>query len=320
MASLNSLASRCSPATRSRTRLRSPGPTSGAGHSDPSTRSAQPRMAASTATQPRRRSATACRASTNGSRSRPVLSPTGPAPPRTPASPPMAQRRSDHLVARAIRLPSSATGPATSSASNSVRPFRPIVDYEGVKIQDLLPPGYRYIAGLRGHEVASRSTPSAGTTGHGVGRRLSPSPSGTTATSVHDGNTFRWVIAAEFTDNNAGAANDINANLQKLVHNNNGGLVFQMRDQAAAEWTEPQVRLAKGVDHVNTAGVERRRLRRLAQRLRHTRRGRGRRRRRLPRRRVEHRQHRCARNRSAGSSPGRLRLCRHHPRSRRVHL
>ncbi|MEZ5229731.1 MAG: hypothetical protein R2710_24655 [Acidimicrobiales bacterium] len=40
-----------------------------------------------------------------------------------------------------------------------------------------------------------------------------------------------------------------------MVHNDNGGLVYQLRDQAAAVWTEPEVRLAKGVNDVNNGAA-----------------------------------------------------------------
>ena len=128
--------------------------------------------------------------------------------------------------------------------------FGPDVNYEGVQIQDLLPPGYTYINGSATRVATVDTIP---------GTTFTESPSVVSFTVsgsgvVDDiGNEFRWVLAAQLNDNTEGVALDINANLQKLIHNNNGGLVFQLRDQAAAEWTEPEVRLAKGVDHVNTA-------------------------------------------------------------------
>ena len=124
------------------------------------------------------------------------------------------------------------------------------LDYAGVKIQDLLPPGYRYLTDSAKRVPAVDTI--GGTTAAGSARVVTFIV-GDAGLVNPSGNTFRWVIAAEFTANNAGAANDINANLQKMVHNNSAGLVYQYRDEAAAVWTEPQVRLAKGVDHVNTA-------------------------------------------------------------------
>lgn len=123
------------------------------------------------------------------------------------------------------------------------------VDYEGVTIQDLLPPGYAYITGSA-TRIAGIDTLSATT--------VTESPSIVTFTVASggdveaDGNEFRWVIAATVGPVDEGAALDINANLQKMVWNNNGGRVFQLRDETPAEWAEPQLRLAKGVAAVDS--------------------------------------------------------------------
>lgn len=123
------------------------------------------------------------------------------------------------------------------------------VDFEGVQIQDILPAGYTYISGSAAR-VTSEDTIGAGTT-------VTESPNLVTFDVNGDGNVdatgleFRWVIAARISSNADGEANDINANLQKMISNNNGGLVYQFRDQAEVIWTEPEVRLAKGVADVN---------------------------------------------------------------------
>ena len=122
------------------------------------------------------------------------------------------------------------------------------VDFEGVQIQDILPPGYTYITSSAARVASIDTIP---------GTTLTESPNVITFAPSGDGNVeatgneFRWVIAARINDNTDGEANDINANLQKLIFNDNGGLVYQLRDQATVEWTEPEVRLAKGVADVN---------------------------------------------------------------------
>ncbi len=126
--------------------------------------------------------------------------------------------------------------------------FPASVDFEGVQIQDILPVGHTYVTGSAAR-VTTIDTISATT--------VTEAPNLVTFEVSGDGNVeatgneFRWVIAARITDNTDGEANDINANLEKMVHNNNGGLVYQFRDQAAVEWTEPEVRIAKGVADVN---------------------------------------------------------------------
>ncbi len=126
------------------------------------------------------------------------------------------------------------------------------VDYEGVAITDLLPPGYRYIDGSASR-VISTDTLTTTTVASSTASQVVFDVSGGNVDAA--GNVFLWTIAAELTDNTEGAAYDINANLLKMVHNNNGGLVYQLRDEAAAEWTEPEVRLAKGVRDVNDVTV-----------------------------------------------------------------
>lgn len=126
------------------------------------------------------------------------------------------------------------------------------VDFEGVQIQDILPVGYTYINGS-----AARVVPDT----VGAGTTVTESPNLVTFNVSGDGNVdatgleFRWVIAARINSNADGEANDINANLEKMVTNNNGGLVTQFRDQSAVIWTEPEVRLAKGVADVNAGAA-----------------------------------------------------------------
>ncbi len=126
------------------------------------------------------------------------------------------------------------------------------VDFEGVQIQDVLPAGYTYITGS-----AARVAPDT----IGAGTTVTETPNLVTFNVSGDGNVdasgleFRWVIGAVITSNDDGEANDIDANLQKMITNNNGGLVYQFRDQSAAIWTEPEVRLAKGVEDLNAGAA-----------------------------------------------------------------
>ncbi|MGI9614013.1 MAG: SdrD B-like domain-containing protein, partial [Acidimicrobiales bacterium] len=122
------------------------------------------------------------------------------------------------------------------------------VNYEGATIQELMPPGYNYIAGSAQRIAAGDTLPTTTFTETPEAVTFTVGGSGDVG---NNGNSFQWVVAADITNNALGEALDINANLEKLVHNNNGGLVFQLRDQTDAEWTEPQVRVATGVDSVN---------------------------------------------------------------------
>lgn len=120
--------------------------------------------------------------------------------------------------------------------------FPSLIEYETVTIQDLLPPGYSYIPGSE----AAVGVDDMGAIGFDeTSLRWSP------GTVDNTGREFQRVIAALVGDPDQGSALDINENLQKMTHNNNGGLVYQYRDGVPAEWTEPEVRLAKGVDNVN---------------------------------------------------------------------
>ena len=132
--------------------------------------------------------------------------------------------------------------------------FPPDTDYEGVVVQDLLPPGYEYIAGSAARIVPGDTLPDTVATGSDSLVSFALEDTGGDAGDVGaDGHEFLWVIGATLVEPDTAVALDINENLQKLVHNNNGGLVFQLRDGAPAVWTEPQLRLAKGVSAVDSA-------------------------------------------------------------------
>ena len=138
-----------------------------------------------------------------------------------------------------------ASGPATSSASSSGATFPAQVDYENVIIEDLLPPGYAYVAGSAARVTSIDDFPGATFTPGNLRWSL--------GTVDNAGRDFRWVIAVRVGVPDDGVAGDIDANLQKMIHNQNGGIVFQYRDEAPAEWTEPEVDLVKGVKAVDAA-------------------------------------------------------------------
>ncbi len=139
-------------------------------------------------------------------------------------------------------------GPGDVTCFELAASFPSDATYEGTTIQDLLPPGYEYIPGSATRIDATDTL---------VDTTVVESPQVVTFNVAgsgevgNNGNEFLWVIAATITDNTEGEAADINANLQKLVHNNNGGLVFQLRDATPVEWAEPQVMIAKGVADVD---------------------------------------------------------------------
>jgi large repetitive protein len=117
------------------------------------------------------------------------------------------------------------------------------VDYENVIIEDLLPPGYEYVAGSAARVTSIDDFPGATFTPGNLRWSL--------GTVDNAGRDFRWVIAVRVGVPDDGEAGDIVANLQKMIHNQNGGVVFQYRDEAPAEWTEPEVDLVKGVKAVD---------------------------------------------------------------------
>ncbi len=119
------------------------------------------------------------------------------------------------------------------------------VDYENVFIEDLLPPGYAYVAGSAARVTSIDDFPGATFTPGNLRWSL--------GTVDNAGRDFRWVIAVRVGVPDDGEAGDINANLQKMIHNQNGGVVFQYRDEAPAEWTEPELDLVKGVKAVDAA-------------------------------------------------------------------
>ncbi len=121
--------------------------------------------------------------------------------------------------------------------------FPSLVDYENTVVADLLPPGYAYVTGSAARISGVDDLP--GTTFDDTTLRWN------LGTVDSPGHNFRWVIAARAGVPDSHRAADIVANLEKLTHNQNGGLVFQYRDQAPMEWAEPEVTLSKGVKAVS---------------------------------------------------------------------
>ncbi len=144
--------------------------------------------------------------------------------------------------------PEAGYGPGDIVCFELAATFPPNVDFEGVQIQDIMPTGYTYINGSAARVVAVDTIASTTVTESPQIVTFAVSGDGDVEST---GNEFLWTVAARITDNADGAANDINANLMKLVNNNNGGVVFQLRDQATTAWTEPEARLGKGVEDVD---------------------------------------------------------------------
>ena len=139
--------------------------------------------------------------------------------------------------------------------------FPGFVDSAGVKITDLLPPGFEYVAGSARRVTAAGNAPadtlagttvSADTSGANDVISFEVASIGGLVPSSPTGQQFHWTIATRLLDPNLGAAYDINANLMKMTTRNSAFEVFQFRDQSTAEWTEPQVKLDKRNNAVGT--------------------------------------------------------------------
>ncbi len=125
------------------------------------------------------------------------------------------------------------------------------IDADGVVVEDLLPAQFSLVAGSA-RQVTTGATPDT-LTGTTVSEDTSGANDIVTFTlassgqvpSSPGGQQFHWTIAARLVDPNLSAAYDINANLMKMTTRNTAGSVFMYRDQATAEWTEPQVKLDK---------------------------------------------------------------------------
>lgn len=120
------------------------------------------------------------------------------------------------------------------------------VDSAGVRIDDLLPPSFSYVTGSATRVTAFNPDTLSGTT-ITESSNLVTFNVGSGGAVTNAGETFHWTIAARVGAPPLGAAADIVANLLKMTIRNTDNEVFQFRDQASAEWTEPQIRLTKGV-------------------------------------------------------------------------
>ncbi len=145
-------------------------------------------------------------------------------------------------------------GPGDYVCFELVATFPADIDADGVEIQDFLPAQLAYVAN------SARRVTSGGSPDTLPGTNVTADTSGANDTvtfavdgtgqvpSGGSGQRFRWTIAARLVDPTLAAADDVNANLMKMTTSNSAGDVFQFRDQAAIEWTEPQVRLDKSND------------------------------------------------------------------------
>ncbi len=126
------------------------------------------------------------------------------------------------------------------------------LDYDQTLVTDILPPGFAYVTGsaTRVDSFVSPAHPDPDTlagTAVTEAAQVVEFRLGAAGVVGDLGHQFRWVLAATLQDPDDAAAADISVNLQKLWHSNTSGSVLQYRDEAKAEWTEPQLNLTKGV-------------------------------------------------------------------------
>jgi uncharacterized repeat protein (TIGR01451 family)/fimbrial isopeptide formation D2 family protein len=102
-------------------------------------------------------------------------------------------------------------------------------------VKDFLPAGFAFVGAAYG-------------AGHTAARPDAVSDGGVISWTLPDeasGNVFQAIVTSTISDPAAAADGDITANLAKLTFTNTAGAVFQLRDQADAVWTEPQLTTAK---------------------------------------------------------------------------
>ena len=134
--------------------------------------------------------------------------------------------------------------------------FRLNVDFPGnldtndTVVQDFLPAGFAY----EGFQYGSANTVTP-TTGIVFDASEAPLLSWTLPDNVDQGTKFQVVISTIVSDPSAAASGDLLENLQKMRWTDGGTEVFQLRDDALAEWSEAEVALTKGVITVNGVPV-----------------------------------------------------------------
>jgi len=135
--------------------------------------------------------------------------------------------------------------------------FPPDLSYAGVQVTDLLPAGYTYVPGSASAVTLDMTDTLGGTIpGDDIGAALVLESPRTVIVDVGDvsngGASFAWVIGAVLGGPDEGAPGDITVNQQKMVTSNTDGAVFQFRDLAGAVWEEPRLKLAKGIEYVQS--------------------------------------------------------------------
>jgi uncharacterized repeat protein (TIGR01451 family)/fimbrial isopeptide formation D2 family protein len=102
-------------------------------------------------------------------------------------------------------------------------------------VKDFLPAGFAFVGAAYG-------------AGHTAARPDAVSDGGVISWTLPDeasGTVFQAIVTSTISDPTAAADGDITANLAKLTFENTAGAVFQLRDQADAVWTEPQLTTTK---------------------------------------------------------------------------
>jgi uncharacterized repeat protein (TIGR01451 family)/fimbrial isopeptide formation D2 family protein/LPXTG-motif cell wall-anchored protein len=122
--------------------------------------------------------------------------------------------------------------------------FPASLDTLGPIVDDFLPAGFTYVDARLG----ANDTMPVGATA------ITPFPGGVTfdMTDVDVGGlTFEAIVETRITEPNAAQPGDLLNNLMKFRYNNTAGGVFQFRDDAIVEWSEPILALDKSVVTVN---------------------------------------------------------------------
>ncbi len=124
--------------------------------------------------------------------------------------------------------------------------FPGLLDTLNVNVTDLLPAGFAFESATFGenHDASGFSFDGA-----------TPVPSWSAAGIDIGGEKFEVVVSSLISDPAAAGDGDILANLMKVTYTNTADTVFQLRDQADATWTEPELSLNKGVVAIDAVAV-----------------------------------------------------------------
>jgi len=115
-------------------------------------------------------------------------------------------------------------------------------------VTDFLPAGFTY-------ESFDFTTANTITEGDVAFAAVGPALLWTLPSDTDQGHLFQVVVQTIVSDPLQGTPGDLKENLMKFRYSNTAGTVFQLRDDAFAEWSEPLLDLNKGVIEVNGIAV-----------------------------------------------------------------